>query len=608
MRSFVIVALALACCGSVRAEGPATQDYDWKAWRALPVQDGGRQKPLDSLARETWRMIANRTRFVDPETGQKLDATGLYLVLLLDWQGWDKPLTPHHMPGNAMPGAGVCTATGQAAARQPDRWDRCDLILVESPALRKTLAMPADQKYISPLALSKAEFRDADSPPTPFLSWTQKLAMRQGRAPSPLERQALDLAARLRAYHEHRSGRRLEIAPLPGSEDKQWASLSLLMRAALDDKMDPSGGLRQLKDKFQKVRQAYLAKSPEAFRDASAAFLGAMHELGPQLGEYPAQEKISLEVAYNHWVPFRFAWVLMLVACVGALLSVATGRSVFYLGAMASFLASVAAMLIGFGLRVAISGRAPVTNMYESVIYVALGTAVFGLILTVVYRSRILLAAAAAISTLALVLADNCPIALDPSIQPLTAILRDNYWLIVHVLTVTASYAAFALAWIIGNIALGYYLAGSKDRATLDALARVTYWTLLVGVLLLEVGTVLGAMWADNSWGRFWSWDRKEVWALVSLLIYLAVLHARTTGWVGNRALAALSAVSFSLVLMAWYGVNLMGEGSLHSYGLTGGAGQASLTAILLSVQFFYVLAAISRIQPGEPRGAVARA
>jgi ABC-type transport system involved in cytochrome c biogenesis permease subunit len=367
--------------------------------------------------------------------------------------------------------------------------------------------------------------------------------------------------------------------------------------------MDPAGRLRQIRDKFQKARQAYLAKSPAAFNEAAAAFLAAVRELGPQLGEYPVPDKIAMEVAYNHWAPFRFAWVLMLAACLGVLASTATGRRLFYHGAMASFLASVAAMLVGFGLRVVISGRAPVTNMYESVIYVALGAAVLGLVLAIVYPGRILLAAAAAVSALALVLADNCPVAMDPSLQPLTAILRSNYWLIIHVMTVTASYAAFALAWIIGNVALGYYLFRSKDRATLDTLLRVIYWTLLIGVLLLEVGTVLGAMWADKSWGRFWSWDRKEVWALISLLIYLAVLHGRAAGWVGGRGLAALSAVGFALVLMAWYGVNLMGGGSLHTYGLTGGSGQASLAALLLAAQFLYVLAAMSRIPPGEAAG-----
>ena len=108
------------------------RDLDWKPWRSLAVQDHGRQKPLDSLAWETWRMIGNRASFADPESGQKLDATALYLSMLLDWQGWDKQPSPHSLPGHRanphqMPGLGmgVCTAMSRYAPRPPDKWDRC---------------------------------------------------------------------------------------------------------------------------------------------------------------------------------------------------------------------------------------------------------------------------------------------------------------------------------------------------------------------------------------------------------------------------------------------------------------------------------------------------
>ena len=257
---------------------------------------------------------------------------------------------------------------------------------------------------------------------------------------------------------------------------------------------------------------------------------------------------------------------------------------------LASMGAGLVAMLAGFGMRMAISGRAPVTNMYESVIYLGLGVAVFGLIFEILSRKRYVLAAAAALATIALILADNCPAVLDPGMRPLPPVLRNNFWLITHVMTITLSYAAFALALGISNITLGYYLFGADKRAEVAALSKFTYKTLQVGVLLLAVGTILGGVWADYAWGRFWGWDPKEVWALIALLGYLAVLHAKYVGWVGNLGLASLSVICFELVVMAWYGVNFILGAGLHSYGF-GGGGQGYVYGAI-AVQLVYVAAA----------------
>jgi ABC-type transport system involved in cytochrome c biogenesis permease subunit len=188
----------------------------------------------------------------------------------------------------------------------------------------------------------------------------------------------------------------------------------------------------------------------------------------------------------------------------------------------------------------------------------------------------------------------------DQNINPLMPVLRDNFWLTLHVLTITASYGAGALAWGLGNIALGYYLFGKyrdplpqetpeghrpadpqADHAAptrrppeaCAALGTFNYKSMQVAVLLLAAGTILGGLWADVSWGRFWGWDPKEVWALASLLIYLAVLHGRYAGWFGNFGLAVGSVIGATSILMAWYGVNFWLGSGLHSYGEgTGGA------------------------------------
>jgi ABC-type transport system involved in cytochrome c biogenesis permease subunit len=176
--------------------------------------------------------------------------------------------------------------------------------------------------------------------------------------------------------------------------------------------------------------------------------------------------------------------------------------------------------------------------------------------------------------------------------SPLQPVLRDNFWLTIHVLTIVSSYAAGALAWGLGCLSLGYYLLGRYRQPAAGgaksppeacaALAGFIYKAMQVAVLLLAAGTILGGLWADVSWGRFWGWDPKEVWALVSLLAYLVILHGRYAGWIGNFGLAAGSVFGAAVIGMSWYGVNFLLGAGLHSYGF-GQGGQTEFFAFLVA-------------------------
>jgi ABC-type transport system involved in cytochrome c biogenesis permease subunit len=175
--------------------------------------------------------------------------------------------------------------------------------------------------------------------------------------------------------------------------------------------------------------------------------------------------------------------------------------------------------------------------------------------------------------------------------SPLQPVLRDNFWLTIHVLTIVSSYAAGALAWGLGILALGHYLlgrypdngrGGRSAPAACGALAGFIYKAMQVAVLLLAAGTILGGLWADVSWGRFWGWDPKEVWALVSLLAYLIILHGRYAGWIGNFGLAAGSVLGAAVIGMSWYGVNFLLGAGLHSYGF-GQGGQTEFFTFLVA-------------------------
>jgi ABC-type transport system involved in cytochrome c biogenesis permease subunit len=229
-----------------------------------------------------------------------------------------------------------------------------------------------------------------------------------------------------------------------------------------------------------------------------------------------------------------------------------------------------------------------------------------------VYRWRLVALFGALATSLAAVLADRAPFAKD--IQALMPVLRSNFWLGIHVLTITTSYAGAALAWMIGNVALGLYAFGryraaGADRSLTTAvqsnaprrppafcgtLATVNYLVLQVTVLLLAAGTILGGLWADVSWGRFWGWDPKEVGALIALLILMIALHGRRSGWPGDLTLAIGAICGFLGVIFAWYVVNFILAAGKHSYGGTEG-GQVLWLAILGGCQLLLISLAIIR-------------
>jgi len=194
----------------------------------------------------------------------------------------------------------------------------------------------------------------------------------------------------------------------------------------------------------------------------------------------------------------------------------------------------------------------------------------------------------------------------------MAALLRSNFWLALHVLIVTASYGAGALAWALATISLGYYALGHyrnpklpsaetlaaghrpaggyqapesvftrRPPAACTKLATYVYKVIQVAVWLLAAGTITGAIWADYAWGRYWGWDPKEVWALVSLLVYLAVLHGRWAGWTGNFGIAVGAVLGATAILFTWYGVNYLLKGGLHTYGQSTGGTVYVVLAVL---------------------------
>ena len=229
-----VLALALLTGGAASARAGERDDaaFDWRQWQSLPVQEGGRQKPLDTLARETFRTIGNPSGFSDPQTQRKLDPIALYLTLLFTWQGWDRPASPHGMPSAA-------GCPGQPATSKPDAWDREPLLLVDSAALRTALGLPANQNYISFLDLGRATIEiPKTGEKSLFLAWVQDLLRDRPRRPDELQRKGLELAERYWTYQDVRRGQELEVLPVPDSKTQQWVSVARLVQTNWDDKTD----------------------------------------------------------------------------------------------------------------------------------------------------------------------------------------------------------------------------------------------------------------------------------------------------------------------------------------------------------------------------------
>jgi cytochrome c-type biogenesis protein CcsB len=305
--------------------------------------------------------------------------------------------------------------------------------------------------------------------------------------------------------------------------------------------------------------------------------------------------------------PFLWAWIIYLIALLVLLLTGLWMEKIGYQLTWALVLIALAFEIWGFACRIIISGRPPVTNLYETVIWVSFIGMVFAIILEAVYRKRYFFYAGLPAAILTLIVADSDSTILDASINPLTAVLRNNMWLTIHVLTIVSSYAAFALTAALGHIALVMSLWGKRYAPAQNEVQFFIYRAMQIGVLLIAIGTILGGVWANYSWGRFWGWDPKETWALITLLCYIALLHGRLAGWWSGYGLAIGSVVCFLSVMMSWYGVNfILGQNgkSLHSYGLsTGGLGYAGGFAAFEVLFVGFVLWWNRRLQASSTSG-----
>ena len=282
----------------------------------------------------------------------------------------------------------------------------------------------------------------------------------------------------------------------------------------------------------------------------------------------PQLEKVRAETRFKAAAPFYTGMVIFVAALVLALFSwlrwpEVLGRSAFYLLGLGFVL-----MTGGILFRMWLEGRPPVTNLYSSALFVAWGSVGLCLVLEKIYPRGLASAAGGIIGFAGLIIAHHLSLSGD-TLEMMRAVLDSNFWLATHVVIITIGYSATYLA---GFLAALYILRGvftrSLDADTASALERMVYGITCFATLFSLVGTILGGIWADQSWGRFWGWDPKENGALIIVIWNALILHVRWGKLAGQRGIMALAVFGNIVTSWSWFGTNLLGVG-LHSYGFT---------------------------------------
>jgi ABC-type transport system involved in cytochrome c biogenesis permease subunit len=536
-----MLALRMASTAAVLlavASPAAAADDPWGDVRRIPVQDGGRVKPLDTFAREAARRITGGRAF-GSESVKGLEPVAWIVSTWAD----------------------------------PRKWSNEPIVAVSDAALRSFVELPASKDRFTFAELTAHE---------PFLRVAEQARQKQqdGAAQlAPQEQAALRLYDTLWLLSVILSAESPRVLPVV---DGEWRGFHDLAGSAETAAVAAA---------WRDLAEAQRSADPSRIRPAAAALRKALPTPDPALAT-----ALEREIRYNVQKPFRASTLIYLVALLALFASLPLASQALGRFGLLATAAGFAVHTYGFALRTVVAGRAPVTNMYESIVFAAWGAVALALVFALKDGARLFAACAASVAVPFLLIADNVPL-FDAAIDPLAPVLRDNFWLTTHVLTITLGYAALFLAMAMGHGSLALIWTGWGGEARLRTLSGFIHRVLQAGTLLLAAGTLLGGVWASYSWGRFWGWDPKETWALIALLVYLAILHARFVGWLKDAGLAVGSILGALSVVMAWYGVNYVLGTGLHSYGFGSGGGNAWVAGYA-AVEVLLVAAVLWRGRP----------
>ena len=400
---------------------------------------------------------------------------------------------------------------------------------------------------------------------SPYLDAAYKAAN-----PNQFEKDFIETDKKVNLMESALSGRILKIFPIPNDPNNKWVSSLELNEAGLKG-MDSTYTKSVLPLYYGSLNNASQSNDYSNADDLVESLNGFQKKFGSKVR--PSEDKITAEILYNKYdllqkLPYAYltAAILMLLFTIIQIFkeSKTITRLVNSMHVLIAFLFLLHTVTLI--ARWYISGHAPWSNAYEAIVYVAWATMFFGLAFDI--KSKLTVASAAFVT--AMILSAAYMNWIDPEIANLQPVLN-SYWLMIHVAVIVASYGPFALGMILGFVALLLiFFTNEKNKKKMDLnIQEITYineLALTVGLIMLTIGNFLGGQWANESWGRYWGWDPKETWALISIMVYAFVIHARFVPalrgkWIFNL----MSMFAFVSILFTYYGVNFHLVG-LHSY------------------------------------------
>lgn len=383
--------------------------------------------------------------------------------------------------------------------------------------------------------------------------------------PTPAENEIVRISRSMFVQSQSGSTSFLLVFPEPGREGAWRSPAEVVSQAEMLQKLNAEVA------SLAKMAEAYRAGDAAAFDSAATTFNAGVAGLAAaEIGH----TSIGLEVFKNRLDPLFKATVFFWIAMFVGFLYFLVRRRWVYLSAWIFSSIGLALLTADIVARIIIMRRPPVTSLFETFPFVAAVSIAVALFLEKRSRQGVALLSASMLGTLLLTIASRYAADGDTK-QMLVAVLNSNFWLSTHVITITVGYAACALAGAIAHIRLARAawtpVQNAEMKASLREIDRMIFGTLAFGLLFSFIGTVLGGIWADQSWGRFWGWDPKENGALLIVLWCAILLHAKHWGVIRETGMAACAVIGAIIVSLAWQGVNLLNVG-LHSYGFTSGA------------------------------------
>lgn len=493
-----------------------------KFGRMIVQDEGGRMKPVNTFSSELLRKVSKN------DTYRGLNSDQVFLSML----------------------------------QFRDAWLQIPIVYVkkDNDSLRHMLGIGKD-KYAPFLSFFDDKFNYKLAP---FLDAAYK-----AQVPSQFQKDIIDADRKVNLMNSALTGGILKVFPIPGDKNNKWASYMELGKVELTGRDTLVRGLLP----------AYMASLSQSTQSKDYAmtniYLDGIKKYQKKFGYkvLPSEEKIDSEILYNKYDIFKKLYYLYMLS--GVLMLLLTIVNIFLEKPFMRFIINGFHILIGslfalhtLGLiaRWYISGHAPWSDAYESMIYVAWATMFFTLAFE--RKSKLTVASGTFVASMILMIAHwNW---MDPAIANLQPVLN-SYWLMIHVAVIVASYGPFTLGMILGIVSLILMICVTdKNREKMELhIKEITYineMALTIGLIMLTIGNFLGGQWANESWGRYWGWDPKETWALISIMVYAFVIHARFVPalrgrWIFNF----MSVLAYYSIMMTYFGVNFYLTG-LHSY------------------------------------------